>query len=618
MRASGSSRRAALAAVLGICTGAIVGGALLFASPAAEGDANDRPSLDPARLIDAAHVPALLTVPGEPVELRYDIYCPPPDGHEGAPCDASGSVFVRRGAAGPFRELPLVLDEGAPEGRYVARVPAALAADPSGFDYYAVVRNRQTGAALTVPGGGAAAPQRSLPIRGARVVDLGVHAFGRTIAATERVFAAGWGDGANQVGLEGGPETQPIGPSAFDVSDGGTLTVLDQVNRRALIVDRRRTRSEAVPLGINGTIADLAVARDGTAWVLETAGPGSPLLRAFSSGGQQTRVVPLAERTASQVRLVPSGPVVKQYPSEEWLPATAAATTLGRAAQRAAGEPAQPLEDGRRVSVLLVRNELRAALIGASGVERTWRVRSTTPLGEVQLAEPLGESLVVVQRVYKEGRDEFVVLVLGEAGIRSRFTVASADWAETAPLSRFRLAGGSLYRLGSDRRGAHVDRFDLEVTWCHAQLDRRPSGSWPSSALSPPRSWPPGSLSATTRTSWAPTATPTRRSTRPTSPVTARSTWLYGLAGRATSGEAGAGTTTTSTMRPATRPKTPTREARAETARDSRSRSGANRKTPRTRPPGSGTCCASCTVRTRPTATRWAAARPTSRTRRAG
>ncbi len=46
---------------------------------------------------------------------------------------------------------------------------------------------------------------------------------------------------------------------------------------------------------------------------------------------------------------------------------------------------------------------------------------------------------------------------------QSSFSVAAADWAETAPLSRFRLAGSRVYRLGSTPSGVHVDRFDLEV-----------------------------------------------------------------------------------------------------------------------------------------------------------
>ena len=59
--------------------------------------------------------------------------------------------------------------------------------------------------------------------------------------------------------------------------------------------------------------------------------------------------------------------------------------------------------------------------------------------------------------------DEFVALVLGDKGLVRQISLASADWAETAPLGRFRLVGRSLYQLGSTPTGAFVDRFDLEV-----------------------------------------------------------------------------------------------------------------------------------------------------------
>ena len=41
--------------------------------------------------------------------------------------------------------------------------------------------------------------------------------------------------------------------------------------------------------------------------------------------------------------------------------------------------------------------------------------------------------------------------------------LASTSRTETAPLGRFRLARGALYRLRTTDDGAVVDRFDLEV-----------------------------------------------------------------------------------------------------------------------------------------------------------
>jgi hypothetical protein len=107
-------------------------------------------------------------------------------------------------------------------------------------------------------------------------------------------------------------------------------------------------------------------------------------------------------------------------------------------------------------------NEVRAALLGANGTRRTWRLVSDTPLAEVQLAEPYRSGLVLVVRTYTDDTAEFVVLVLDRRGLARRFSLETNDWAETAPVSRFRLMGASLYQLGSTPAGLFVDRFDLE------------------------------------------------------------------------------------------------------------------------------------------------------------
>ena len=108
-------------------------------------------------------------------------------------------------------------------------------------------------------------------------------------------------------------------------------------------------------------------------------------------------------------------------------------------------------------------NDARIALLAGERIVRSWTISSTTPLGEVQLAEPLGSRFVVVMRVYDDRSDEFVVLLLDRRGLVSRRTLDPADWAESAPLSRFRLIGRTLYRLGSAPGGVFVDRFALEV-----------------------------------------------------------------------------------------------------------------------------------------------------------
>ncbi len=145
------------------------------------------------------------------------------------------------------------------------------------------------------------------------------------------------------------------------------------------------------------------------------------------------------------------------------MPAALGGRPLTRSSQLAAARSGRPLPGGGEVIVSRSGNEVRVALAGPNGARRSWRITSETPIGEVQLAEPLGDRLVLVTRVYADERAEFLVLVLDANGVAERFSVDAADWAETAPLSRFRLVSSSLYQLGSTPAGLFVNRYDLEV-----------------------------------------------------------------------------------------------------------------------------------------------------------
>ncbi|HEU5211232.1 MAG TPA: hypothetical protein VFU10_00520 [Gaiellaceae bacterium] len=450
----------AAGAVVGLAAAAVL---LLGPASGAVGDPPVPPALDPARIIDATHVPPVLTLPGEPLTLRYDVYCPPPADSSRDECDAAGTVYVRAGDAGPFSALPLNLDRRAGEGRWAARVPPDIARSDDGVSYYAVLRNRTAGTEVTLPAGGAAAPQRAYAAAGMIPVELGGHAFGRTRAATARVFSAVWGDGPADAGLEGGRETEPVGPGSFVVGADGAVTVLDQVHHRALVQAAGAPAVHDVPLDINGTLADLAGGGSGPLWVLETAGADAPMLKEFRRDGSAQGEVPLGTRTAAQLRIGPAGPIVKEYPSEQWVPAVEDGAALGLRAQRRGAEPLRAVSASRQVAVVRAGDEVRVAIVGPGGVERAWRVLSTTPLAEVQLAEPYADGVLLVVRTYTDTRAEFEVVQLGARGPVASFALASDDWAETMPLSRFRLSGSSLYQLGSTPSGVHVDRFDLEV-----------------------------------------------------------------------------------------------------------------------------------------------------------
>jgi hypothetical protein len=436
---------------------------------------------EPAPALEATHVPPLLTASGEDVRLAYDLNCATDDDPSG--CVGSGTVYLRPGDAGAFVPYPLRFDASAQSGRYSLDVPAAIAHDTAGFSYYAVF-DGPGGGSVTVPAAGADAPERSVPlenvssggllsrgeskrgtlrVHAATTVALGSHRFHGTRAASERVVSASWGDGPDTVGLEGGPQSQPIGASSFDVAPNGDVVLLDEAHKR-LLTWRRSKVVDSHGADVNGTIADLALAGDGSAYVLEStpdADDEGPSLRHVDSRGHELESWAVADRRASEIRMGNGGgPEVLEYPSSEWIDVGAAGHPLSGRSQLAHGHVGRQSRDGSDVVVLRTGDELRIALTHGRA-QKAWRITSRTPLAEVQLAEPFRDGVLAVVRTYTDVDAEFVVLVLGRAGIVSRFSVPGSDWADSAPLSRFRLAGNSLYQLGSTPAGVFVDRYDL-------------------------------------------------------------------------------------------------------------------------------------------------------------
>ena len=451
-----------LAPILGLVAGGIVG----VTAIALVGSAIAQRSPEASQaVLEATHLPPLLSLPGEQIDLAYDVHCASAgvdDPEQG--CNVAGTLFLRTSGQEGFRTLPL--QTGMSDGlrQLSAAVPGTLVSARNGFEYYAVLEAAD-GRVLTVPSGGAEAPHRVHLLPDAVDVDLGVHTFGAPRQASARVASARWGDGPTDVGLEHGRTLAPIGASAFDVDEHGNVVVLDHAHRRLLRWQRGATVPARVPLSIDGRLADMSVADDGSVYVLESVAlPGRrPLIRRFDMDGRELDVVEAADRTPSQIRIGPAGPVVLQQPSNQWMPVAVGGSPAGPAAQRRGARSGRPLRSGAEVIVMRRGNEIRIAVLVKDEVRRSWRISSQTALAEVQLAELLGQRLVVVVRLYADGSDEFAVLVLDRQGLVQQFSIASADWAETAPVGRFRLVNRSLYRLGSNETSAFVDRFDLEV-----------------------------------------------------------------------------------------------------------------------------------------------------------
>src|SRR5204863_2833180 len=116
--------RSLVGGAAGITAGITAGVALTAVSAA-----GPPASPSPPALLDSAHVPPLLRLPGEPVRLRYSIVCAPRD--DGLPCDGSGTVYVRSGDGGQFRPLTLERGRDSKEGRYYVDVPSGSPPRPT-------------------------------------------------------------------------------------------------------------------------------------------------------------------------------------------------------------------------------------------------------------------------------------------------------------------------------------------------------------------------------------------------------------------------------------------------------------------------------------------------------
>ena len=438
----------------GFALGAVVGATMLTVNVVGA-SSPERVAVRAAGFGEILHTPVLLARAGEPVELSFDVVCgarvDAPESH----CNPSGSVFVRPGGHSAFSKLPLRRE---PDGLLSAVVPAGETR--AGLDYYVVMDNGR-GQTASLPEAGAAAPQHVWPLADWTTVDLGSAHFGRTRAPSSVVRALSWGRGDTAIGLDSGREQSRIGPSAFDVARDGSVVLLDQVNRR-LVLLRRGARPAHVPIPFSGGEGDLAVDGAGTIFVLDSA--AKPLVRAFTAAGAPVAAAQLAEPIADMIRVGPSGPLVHSYPSEMWHPTGAGRPPFGPERQLATAQPARSADGGFGVVVHASPGAVRLALVRGDRLVRAWLLQSESSFGEVQLAEPYGDGMVVVVRLWNEKHAQFRVLRLGPEGLLQSFDVEPAEWAESASLSRFRLHGSTLYQLRSDPSGIEIAKFEIGGT----------------------------------------------------------------------------------------------------------------------------------------------------------
>ena len=249
----------------GFVVGALVGATILTVNVIGA-SSPVRPPAGTGSFGEILHTPALLARAGEPVRLRYDFVCGVPRFEPAGGCSPSGSVFVRPAGRAEYIELPLRRDR---EGLLSATVGASDAA--GGFDYYARIDNGR-GQSAELPGGAPDAPHHVWPIES---LDEGRSRRSSIRADT----GAGFRRRELPVGEErsGGRARQR--PRAGADRAVGVRRRSGRLRRRARPSeppprDRscRQSSPAHVPIAFDGGEGDLAVAPDGTIYVLDSSG----------------------------------------------------------------------------------------------------------------------------------------------------------------------------------------------------------------------------------------------------------------------------------------------------------------------------------------------------------
>ena len=282
--------------------------------------------------------------------------------------------------------------------------------------------------------------------------------FGRVRAGTTVLYLP-WGSGPGTAGLAPGNESATVGPSSFDVDRAGRIHLVDPLHRRvAVFRDGRLVGETAVSVPPRTDIAigpggGGALASEGAA-----AGGRTVAVRAVDASGRLGRAVPLGRASLAQLRTDGARVVAHLLPLDAWVPAERGAGTgrLGLADGR-------PLPGGGMLLASVVGDSVRLGRVQGGRVDTAVELRFHAALGELALAETMGRGFLVVVHLTTSRpapTDQYQVVRVRPDGSVSSFAVASRAFAETMPLSRFRLGkDGHLYQLATSPDGVRIVRY---------------------------------------------------------------------------------------------------------------------------------------------------------------
>ena len=410
--------------------------------------------------IDVLHNPPLLFAPGEEVELRYRVVCPPPPDPTTDLCEPTGVVHL---TSVDGQQMSLRLQPGGPtrEDELYAAVPASVtAAGP--FTYWAQLRDIGSGATAQLPAAGSDAPMTASPVIEPVVVELGKTDFSHQVDG-QVVASGGWGSGPREFGRD----EIGMGPTSFDVAPDGSIWILDHFNARLAVFESPTSRRN-VKVNVAGDNPYIAIEPDGTIDVLYPSRPlygsGTQVHRFHPVGGQPFQRIRIAGDGASRIQPLGDDVYAHGY-DEQWMPVIVDDQGLTKAQQRQAAAPGQPVPGGRRVTVKLVdESEMRVSLLSGKATLGSWVVHSDTWLGAIHMAEPLGKDLIVVVTQWTNTDRQYRILRLTAQGVALNLDVPDGRYAEMAAYSVFRLAGHYVYQALPTPDAYSIVRYDVRAS----------------------------------------------------------------------------------------------------------------------------------------------------------
>ena len=301
--------------------------------------------------------------------------------------------------------------------------PGQLAARSEGLRVLRRASSAGGNERLLVPGGGADAPHRSLPLLDPTDVALGTHVFGAARRGPGSSRRHGATARRTRDSSPGAP-CRAIGATAFDVDDDGIRPPPRRGAQARSALGPGRHGPSPVALSIDGRLADMALGDDGSIHVLESvAAPGERRSSAVSTP-PDVRSAPSRRRSANlrSSGSAPNGPVVLQRPSQQWMPVAETNGPIEPRDQRGKAQSGTTASLGWRGR----RAEARRRDPGRSRLERPGasargesRARRHSPRSSSPSRSAAGSLLIV--RAYTDAADEFVVLVLDRDGIVTEF-----------------------------------------------------------------------------------------------------------------------------------------------------------------------------------------------------